>query len=358
MLRMWHRAGTAQPPKILLQDLKHSQLKDSLTPDLEKAVTRTLSDGQQALLFLNRRGYAPVLMCHDCGWHAQCQRCDARMTYHRSPPHLHCHHCDKQTGIPKHCPDCNSSDIRSIGVGTERLEDNLQTHFPKATIIRIDRDTTSRKHALATHLKHVQTGKPCILVGTQMLAKGHHFPKVTLVAIMDIDAGLFASDFRATEHTAQLIEQVAGRAGRGDHPGKVIIQTHHPEHPLLETLLYKGYNAFAEMALAERKIIGLPPYGFLALLRAEATKPELPLNFLQQLGETFAQNQPTGIEVWGPVPTLMQRKAGRHRFQLVVKANSRPLLQKQLAYLVALAEENPLAKRVKWHLDVDPLYLE
>ena len=358
MLRMWHRAGDAQPPRVVLQDLRHSTLKDGLTPELEKAVTHTLKNGQQALLFLNRRGYAPVLMCHDCGWYAQCQRCDARMTYHRSPPHLHCHHCDKQTGIPKHCPDCNSSDIRSIGVGTERLEDNLQSHFPKATVIRIDRDTTSRKHALATHLKHVQTGKPCILVGTQMLAKGHHFPKVTLVAIMDVDAGLFASDFRATEHTAQLIEQVSGRAGRGDQPGKVIIQTHHPEHPLLETLLYKGYNAFAEMALAERKIIGLPPYGFLALIRAEATKPELPLSFLQQLSETFEQSRPPGIEVWGPVPTLMQRKAGRHRFQLVIKSESRPVLQHQLTKLVELAESNALSKRVKWHLDVDPLYLE
>lgn len=358
MLRLWHRAGNSKPPKVNLVDLKHATLKDGLTPELEKAIGSTLEKQQQVLVFLNRRGYAPVLMCHDCGWYAQCRRCDARMTYHRSPPHLHCHHCDQQTGIPKHCPDCNSTDLRSIGQGTERLEGALEKQFPKATVLRIDRDTTSRKHALANHLKHVQSGKPCILVGTQMLAKGHHFPKVTLVAILDIDAGLFASDFRAPEHTAQLIEQVAGRAGRADHPGKVIIQSHHPDHPLLETLLYKGYNAFAEMALAERKIIGLPPYGYLALLRAEAAKAELPQRFLHGLNNQLANQLPPEIEVWGPIPTLMQRKAGRHRFQLVIKSNARPILQHCLKPLVALAETHPDSKRVKWHLDVDPLYLE
>lgn len=358
MLRLWHRAGNAKPPSVSLIDLKQAIIKDGLTDELAKAIRRTLKAGNQALIFLNRRGYAPVLMCHDCGWYAQCRRCDARMTYHRSPPHLHCHHCDSQAGIPKHCPDCNSTDIRSIGQGTERLEDRLEEHFPKTTIIRIDRDTTSRKHALANHLKTVQSGRPCILVGTQMLAKGHHFPKVTLVAIMDIDAGLFASDFRAPEHTAQLIEQVAGRAGRADLPGKVIIQSHHPDHPLLETLLFKGYNAFADMTLAERKVIGLPPYGFLALLRAEATREELPQDFLHGLCTQYQQQQPQGIEMWGPVPTLMQRKAGRHRFQLVIKSNSRPLLQQQLQALVRYADEHPLSKKVKWHLDVDPLYLE
>ncbi len=358
MLRMWHRAGNAQAPSVRLVDLKHAPVKEGLTPDLEKAIKATLQNQQQVLMFLNRRGYAPVLMCHDCGWHAQCRRCDARMTYHKSPPHLHCHHCDHQTGIPRHCPECNGTDLRSIGQGTERLEDTLDALFPKASVIRIDRDTTSRKHALANHLKYVQSGKPCILVGTQMLAKGHHFPKVTLVAIMDIDAGLFASDFRAPEHTAQLIEQVAGRAGRADHPGKVIIQTHHPDHPMLETLLFKGYNAFADMALTERKLIGLPPYGYLALLRAEATRVELPQEFLNSLNGQFQQQMSPDLEIWGPVPTLMQRKAGRHRFQLVVKSPSRPLLQHQLQRLVAMAEAHPLAKKVKWHLDVDPLYLE
>ena len=358
MLRMWHRAGNAKAPAVQLIDLKHAPVKDGLTTELEKAIKATLKREQQVLVFLNRRGYAPVLMCHDCGWHAQCRRCDARMTYHRSPPHLHCHHCDRQAAIPRHCPDCNSTDLRSIGQGTERLEGTLENLFPKATVIRIDRDTTTRKHALANHLKHVQSGKPCILVGTQMLAKGHHFPKVTLVAIMDIDAGLFASDFRAPEHTAQLIEQVAGRAGRADHPGKVIIQTHHPEHPMLETLLFKGYNAFADMALTERKLIGLPPYGFLALLRAEATREQLPQDFLNGLNQQFEPLMSPDLEVWGPVPTLMQRKAGRHRFQLVIKSASRPLLQHQLRQLVELAEIHPLSKKVKWHLDVDPLYLE
>ena len=358
LLRMWHRAGTAKPPAVRLIDLKHTPMKEGLTPDLEKAIKATLKNNQQVLMFLNRRGYAPVLMCHDCGWYAQCGRCDARMTYHRSPPHLHCHHCDRQSGVPRHCPDCNSTDLRSIGQGTERLESTLEALFPKATVIRIDRDTTSRKHALANHLKYVQSGKPCILVGTQMLAKGHHFPKVTLVAIMDIDAGLFASDFRAPEHTAQLIEQVAGRAGRADHPGKVIIQTHHPDHSMLETLLFKGYNAFADMALAERKLIGLPPYGYLALLRAEATKEQLPREFLQGLQTAFQTQMSPDLELWGPVPTLMQRKAGRHRFQLVVKSPSRPLLQHQLQQLVGLAESHPLTNKVKWHLDVDPLYLE
>lgn len=357
------RAAGAEPPDIRLLDMKKADLKEGLTEETLEAITDTLLQGNQVLVFLNRRGFAPVLMCHDCGWQAQCRRCDARLTYHRQAQRLHCHHCDYQAPVPRHCSDCGSSDIRSIGQGTEKLEEFLGGYFKKTTVIRIDRDTTQRKSALESHLKIVHSGKPCLLIGTQMLAKGHHFPDVTLVVIADIDAGLFASDFRATEHTAQLIEQVAGRAGRAEKHGTVIIQTHHPEHPMLQTLVRQGYGAFSQVVLAERKLLQFPPFSHMALIRAEATHADQATDFLQKLAEVATQSQipnsPTqNVDVWGPVPTLMQRKAGRHRFQLVLRSQERLPLHTMLGFLMDRAEELPEAKRVKWHLDVDPTYLE
>lgn len=357
------RAAGAEPPSIQLLDMKKAELKEGLTQETLDAITDTLLEENQVLVFLNRRGFAPVLMCHDCGWQAQCRRCDARMTYHRQAQRLHCHHCDYQAPVPRHCSHCGSSDIRSIGQGTEKLEGFLSEYFKKTTVIRIDRDTTQRKSALENHLKVVHSGKPCLLIGTQMLAKGHHFPNVTLVVIADIDAGLFASDFRATEHTAQLIEQVAGRAGRAEKHGTVIIQTHHPEHPMLQTLARQGYAAFSQVVLAERKLLQFPPFSHLALIRAEATHADQATDFLQKLAHIASESQipdsPTlSVDIWGPVPTLMQRKAGRHRFQLVLRAQGRMALHTMLEFLMDRAEELPEAKRVKWHLDVDPTYLE
>lgn len=357
-LRLTKRAGAARPPTLELVDIKQQHLENGLSEPVIQAIHDTLERREQVLLFLNRRGYAPVLMCHDCGWTAQCKHCDARMTYHQKSHHLHCHHCDAQSSIPRYCPNCKSTDVRALGQGTERLEENLQKLVNNHPVIRVDRDTTRRKDALKKHLEPVEKGQPCVLIGTQMLAKGHHFPKVTLVVIMDIDSGLFASDFRATEHMAQLVQQVAGRAGRADLPGKVLLQTHHSDNPLLQTLIQQGYHGFADNLLQERKLFELPPFSHITLLRAEASKAATPQIFLQQIAEHFAPDLPDDMDLWGPVPTLMQRKAGQHRFQLVVKSPSRPQLQHHIARLLHLAEQHPYAKKLKWLVEVDPLYLE
>jgi primosomal protein N' (replication factor Y) len=359
MVTLRTRAGGAKPPQILLIDLKKQPMIDHLAPAAIAAIERTLAAGEQCLLFLNRRGFSPVLMCHDCGWYAGCRRCDAKMTYHAGKASLHCHHCDLQIRIPKACPDCGSTDLRPLGTGTERLENALQTRFADYRILRIDRDTTRSRTALTDYLKQIQQDDPCLLIGTQMLAKGHHFPKVTLVVIVEADAGLFASDFRATEHTAQLIEQVAGRAGRGALPGQVLIQTHHPQHPLLQTLVRSGYLVFSQELLKERQAFGFPPFAFLAILRAESTHAESSRIFLEQvLDAARGSGLPAAVDVWGPVPALMQRKANKHRYQAIVRCSQRAVLHATLEQLLQIIQDHPDQNRVQWHLEVDPLFLE
>ncbi|OUS06706.1 primosomal protein N' [Gammaproteobacteria bacterium 42_54_T18] len=357
-LPLTQRAGGAKLPTFEITDLRKAELKNGLCKTLIRSMKHELKQGNQILFFLNRRGYSPVLMCHDCGWNATCVMCDARMTYHRQPTHLHCHHCDYQSRINQHCPECNSTDLRAIGQGTERVDENLSELFPKTRIIRIDRDTTRRKEALENHLKQVNTGEPCILIGTQMLAKGHHFPHVTLVVISDIDSGLFASDFRATEHTAQLILQVAGRAGRAEKPGKVILQSHNPEHMVLQSLQQQNYSAFIQHALPERQLTGLPPYGYIAMLRAEAAHADIASRFLEQVVEQFNNMTSQTVEAWGPVPALMMRKAGRFRYQVMLRSNNRLFLHKAIAELLPRIEPLPDSRKVRWHLDVDPVQLD
>lgn len=273
LLRLTQRAGGAHPPKFIRLDVKSMPLDAGLSRPLQQAIGDTLAAGQQVLVFLNRRGFAPTLLCHDCGWISQCPRCDARMTVHQGSGELRCHHCDHRQRPPMNCPQCGKLDLRPLGAGTERAEERLRILFPNHPVLRIDRDSTSRKHAMRDLFATINSGEPCILVGTQMLAKGHHFPRVTLVAILDADGGLFSADFRASERMAQQIVQVAGRAGRAEEPGRVLIQTHLADHPLLVQLTEDGYFAFAEQALSERRAAGLPPFAHLALLRAEAHKP-------------------------------------------------------------------------------------
>jgi len=352
------RAGNARPPQFRVLDIRQKALTHGMAPELLKEMEERLKARQQVLVFINRRGYAPVLMCHDCGWFKECPHCDHRMTCHANPAHLHCHHCNHQLAIPRFCGNCKSTDLRPIGMGTERLEDNLSALFPKFPVIRIDRDTTQRKQAMSKHLERINTGEPCILVGTQMLAKGHHFPKVTLVAVCDIDAGLFAADFRATEHTAQLLMQVSGRAGRGDDRGLVFLQTHQPGHPLLQTLLSDGYGEFATELTNERRLMGMPPFGYLALLRAESADPRQASQFLNQI-ERWMQPaaQSLNAEVWGPAPALMPKKARRFRFQLMLRSEQRPALQQLLKQTVKKIEQEA-GHRLKWSVDVDPVTLD
>ncbi|KIZ50601.1 MULTISPECIES: primosomal protein N' [Pseudomonas] len=360
-LRLSLRAGGAQPPRFERLDVRSRPLDSGLSQPLLKAMGATLERGQQVLVFLNRRGFAPTLLCHDCGWLAQCPRCDARMTYHRGSGELRCHHCDQRQTPPRHCPSCGKLDLRPVGAGTERAEERLQLLFPDVPVLRIDRDTTARKDALGKLLRTIHSGAPCILVGTQMLAKGHHFPKVTLVAVLDADSGLFSADFRASERMAQQIVQVAGRAGRAEEPGQVLIQTHLADHPLMVQLAEEGYPAFARQALQERRAAGLPPFAYLALLRADAHRQDQVENFLEaayHVAEGLAVNLALPqVELLGPVPAPMERRAGRHRAQLLLQSSSRAPLHRLLGIWVVQLESLPEARQVRWSLDVDPIDL-
>lgn len=361
LLKLTQRAGDAQAPRFLRLDVKSRPLDSGISGPLQQAMAQTLAIGQQVLVFLNRRGFAPSLLCHDCGWLSQCPRCDARMTLHQRHNELRCHHCGHTERPPRSCPDCNSVDLRPVGTGTERAEERLGIIFPDYPVLRIDRDSTSRKGSMEQLLATINRGEPCVLVGTQMLAKGHHFPRVTLVAILDADGGLFSADFRASERMAQLIVQVAGRAGRAEEPGKVIIQTHLADHPLLVQLTEQGYFAFADQALSERRAAGLPPFSHLALLRAEATKPGQAEEFLDhachQAEQLMAQLGLSGVELLGPVPAPMERRAGRFRAQLLLQANARAPLHKLLSAWLPMVEQLPSSRAVRWSLDIDPIDL-
>lgn len=361
LLRLNQRAGGAQQPRFLRLDVKSRPLDSGISGPMQQAIGQTLAAGQQVLVFLNRRGFAPTLLCHDCGWLSECTRCDARMTVHQRSGELRCHHCGHVERVPRNCPSCGKVDLRPVGAGTERAEERLAILFPDYPVLRVDRDSTSRKDAMNQLFTTIQKGNPCILVGTQMLAKGHHFPRVTLVSILDADGGLFSGDFRASERMAQLIVQVAGRAGRAEEPGRVIIQTHLAEHPLLIQLTEQGYFAFAEQALSERRAAGLPPFSHLALLRAEAHKPNQAEGFLDEActhaEQLLADMKLGGIELLGPVPAPMERRAGRYRAQLLVQANARAPLHKLLATWMLALENMPSGRQVRWSLDVDPVDL-
>nr|WP_232244955.1 primosomal protein N' [Pseudomonas citronellolis] len=360
LLRLTQRAGGAQAPKFQRRDVKSLPLDAGLSMPLQRAIGETLGAGQQVLVYLNRRGFAPTLLCHDCGWISQCPRCDARMTLHQGSGELRCHHCDHRERPPRQCPKCGQLDLRPVGAGTERAEERLRILFPDYPVLRIDRDSTSRKHAMRDLFATINKGEPCILVGTQMLAKGHHFPRVTLVAILDADGGLFSADFRASERMAQQIVQVAGRAGRAEEPGRVLIQTHLADHPLLVQLTEQGYFAFADQALAERRAAGLPPFCHLALLRAEAHKPGQAEGFLEEAcaeAERLQAQLGSDVELLGPVPAPMERRAGRFRAQLLLMSSARVPLHRLLSCWLPILESMPGGRQVRWSLDVDPIDL-
>jgi primosomal protein N' (replication factor Y) len=348
------RTGVARPPEFRLLDVRQQPLEDGLSAPLLQHIRRHLEADGQVLLFLNRRGFAPTLMCYDCDWVAECRRCDARLTWHQHDQRLHCHHCGSQRPVDTVCPECQGTDLHPIGQGTERVEEALAEHFPDIERVRIDRDTTRRKGELDRLLEQARSGTGRLLLGTQMLAKGHHFPNVTLVGILDADHGLFSTDFRASERMAQLIVQVAGRAGRHNRPGEVIIQTCHPEHPLLQLLITQGYPAFARAALAEREAARMPPVTSMALLRAEAPAAETALGFLGSVRQNLNSADMHNIEIWGPIPATMERRAGRFRAQLLLQSDQRGELQRLLSGLVRQLEVSKEARQVRWSVDVDP----
>jgi len=348
------RAGAAVDPKILVADIRAQPLETGLSHALLTRMEQEIIAGNQVLLFLNRRGFSPVLTCHDCGWISECRHCDARMTLHLGRDQLLCHHCGLIQPRPPRCPYCESPDLRPLGQGTERVEDSLRHRFPGIPLARIDRDSTRRKGELERLLSAAERGEFRILLGTQMLAKGHHIPGITLVGILDLDHGLYGSDFRATERMAQLLIQVAGRAGRAERPGTVMLQTRHPRHPMLTRLLRDGYGAFADAALAERAEATLPPFSHQALLRADSPQEQAAMDFLRQALATAQPLAPPSVELWGPAPAQMERRAGRLRAQLLLQAPNRGLLQTLLSNLLPQLRALPAPRHLRWSIDVDP----
>ena len=349
-LRLTQRAGSAKPPRLVRIDLRGLRCEEGLSPALVIAVREHLGRGEQVMLFLNRRGFSPVMMCDACGWFAECPRCDARLTLHLSERRLRCHHCDHQHSVPSLCPSCTSTRLEPLGLGTQRLEQQVRELFPDQRVLRLDRDAVRKKGALLATLEQVRSGQPCILLGTQMLAKGHDFANMTLVGIVNLDQALFSSDFRASERAAQLLVQVSGRAGRADKPGIVYVQTHHPDHPLFGDLLAKGYRDYARQLLHERKAAGFPPCGYLALLRAEAVQRDLVMQFVSEA----AQSRPAKVNLFGPLPSPMERRAGRYRMQVLVQAAARSELHHFLDQWVDRLAKLRTGKKVRWSLDVDP----
>jgi primosomal protein N' (replication factor Y) len=352
LLQLRERAGGAKPPHFTLVDLRSQTLEEGFCRQTLDALHRTITQGNQALIFINRRGFAPTLMCHACGWVAECSHCDARLVIHKHPQRLQCHHCDSQQALPPHCPQCHQRQLQALGHGTERSETFLKERFPTTSVLRIDRDTTRGKGSLDTMITRIRSGEPALLIGTQMLAKGHHFPDVTLVVVIDADTGLCSADFRGTERTAQMLTQVAGRAGRADKPGTVLIQTHTPDHPLLALLIQGQYRQLSSQMLSERHSLSLPPYGYLAVVRCSGTKAEPIAQLLQQLRERL--DTPNGPVLIGPLEPPIAKLAGRYRCQLLLKHVSRGPLHQTLHQAVAWLQANPEAKRLRWSIDVDP----
>ena len=356
-LRLAERARGAQMPRILLHDVRGQPLAAGLSERLLEAIDERLQRREQALLFVNRRGFAPVVLCHDCGEAIECRDCDSRLVLHRADRRLRCHHCGAERGIPVGCAACGSSELVSVGSGTQRLAEGLVERFPSARLLRVDRDSTRRRGELDRIVRAARDGSADILVGTQMLAKGHDFPRVTLVGIVDADAGLLSPDFRAPERIAQLVTQVAGRAGRGALAGEVIVQTRRPRHPLLTALAGNGYAAFAAEALAERGVVRLPPFARLVLLRAEASARATSAGFLSTAREIAVELHRPGVEVMGPVPSPMERQGGRYRAQLLLRSTSRSSLHAFLRPWVERIAAVRMPAGLRWSLDVDPIEL-
>ena len=358
-LRLQQRAGDAKPPGVRVFDVRKRPLQDGLSPEVLAGIGQHLAAGNQVLVFKNRRGYAPVLLCHDCGWTAPCKRCSTPlhstpMTVHGAGRRLQCHHCGARQPVPLACPDCASLALQPQGIGTERLEERLLQVFPDHPVLRIDRGTTARRDALEQTLATLGD-QPGILVGTQILAKGHDLPKLTLVVVVGIDEGLFSADFRASEKLAQQLIQVAGRAGRAERPGEVWLQTHHPDNALLHTLVNGGYHAFADAELAQREAAGFPPFAHLALMRAEAKQVEQANEFLAAVKQLIPGD--STVERYGPMPAPMPRRAGFQRTQLLLSAAQRKPLHGLLDQLMMQVYALPQARRVRWSLDVDPMDL-
>jgi len=357
MLNLTKRATGASLPRYIPVDLRGKELKEGFSDELIERSEEELKKGNQILIFLNRRGYAPSLICKTCGWLSNCDRCDALMTLHKRPPKLQCHHCESQKDKPKVCPSCQSDDFLSYGYGTERVEEFLTQRFSKFPVLRIDSDSTKKKESMNEYIDSINLGKPMVLLGTQLLAKGHHFPEVTLVGILDADSGLYSADFRGSERVAQLMTQVAGRAGRDKKPGKVLLQSYSPDHPQIEELINGSYESFAKNLLKERKSVKSPPFAFQAKIQAESANSYISRDFIKNLINNLKKSKafPKDIRVVGPLPAIMEKKSGVYRWELNTLSSSRKSLHQFLDLVQASLYSPKTSKKVRWSIDVDPL---
>ena len=356
-LRLNRRATGASLPNINAIDLRGKELNEGMSNHLLEATESELEKGNQVLIFLNRRGYASSLICKSCGWISNCDRCDALMTVHKKPLKLQCHHCEAQKEFPDACPKCSSKDFLQYGYGTERIEEYLQVRFPKFKTLRIDSDSTRKKESLTGYFDLIKKGEPMILLGTQLLAKGHHFPNVTLVGILDADSGLFSADFRGSERVAQLMTQVSGRAGREEKPGQVIIQSYCPDHPQIEEIINGTYQTFAQRLLEERRASKTPPYSFQVKVYAESPKSIVSRDFIRSLINRISIDNSISkdLRIVGPLPSLMEKKSGVYRWELNIFSKNRSQLHKYLDLVQSKLYDPSTSKQVRWSIDVDPL---
>lgn len=351
------RAGGAKMPEIKTTDLRQANLVAGLSQNSLHQLKQTLENHQQVLVFVNRRGYAPALLCHNCGWSAQCPSCDMRMTLHNSPRHLRCHYCDRSTRVPISCPSCKSKSLQTSGYGTEQIEQILAAQFPNVPVVRIDRDSIRTKQSMEKKLLVGESAQACIFVGTQMLAKGHHLPHLTLVIVADTDQGLLSPDFRTLEHMGQLITQVSGRAGRGENAGTVLLQTHRPDHPMLQILIEQGYAVFARELLTQRYQSNLPPFWHMAAFRSESKRADNSLRLLEQIAQILQRlsHGVDNIAILGPHAAAVEKINERYRFVLQIKSASRNNLQRVLSEAVKEIDQLAMSKRARWSIDVNPV---
>ncbi|HUQ26004.1 MAG TPA: primosomal protein N' [Burkholderiales bacterium] len=345
-------APGAKLPAVRMVDLRADPAEDGFSRATLAAIGERLARGEQSLVFINRRGYAPVLACEACGWAASCARCSVHLVLHAKDRRLRCHHCGAEEGVPRACPTCGNVDLKPMGRGTQRVEESLAQRYPAARIVRIDRDSARRRGALARTLESIHRGEADILVGTQLLAKGHDFPGLTLVAVLNADTALLSTDYRAPERLFAVLSQVAGRAGRRATAGEVLVQTRYPGHALFAALARHDFAGFADSQLEERRAAGFPPFVFEAALRAEAKKLEQAMAFLRQAAQRA--QAPEEVHVYDPVPHVITRLADLERAQLVMQSSSRPALQDYLGELTRSLFAGP-TPGVRWHLDVDPI---
>jgi len=353
--RLDRRPTRFAPPSIQLIDVRNSRFEFGCTAQTFTHIERHLAQAGQVLMYLNRRGFAPVVMCHECGWQSLCQNCDARLTLHQSVQTLLCHHCGYAQAVPKACPECAHTEIKHYGIGTEQLEQGLIQRYPDTTVLRIDRDVIASRAALKSRLQQLQSGEPCILIGTQMIAKGHDYPAITLSVILDADQALFSASYRSSERLAQTLFQVSGRSGRGDREGEAIVQTRFPDHPLMQALSQRNYRDIASDLLQERRLLGFPPFARVVMFRADAIELKAALARLEDI-RAVLESAPgfDALSCVGPMPALMTRRVGRYRGQLALIAQDYQALRSVLQQAMPALEQLAASARVSWSIDVDP----